>query len=455
MTSGLAVPHIPEVAVERITLPRRAGAFLMLFIPLIFFAARGEFSFQFAGTSVGGFLPGTIVLRSSDFFDKIFLPALSYGLCLLLIRSRLPEILALARRSRIFIALAACAILSALWSQVPLTSIVFGSCFLIDTLFAFYLVVIFDAEELLVLLNRLLLVVCILSLFFIVFIPDYGLSELDPRNPNAWVGIFASRGGAARPLLYLCAASFVLLRRQFTRARLLTLLLGLMMIFKAHVVTVSLLLILFLGFYALQRINCRLSPRTSLAFLVIVTVSLVFGGTILYLVLPDLLSFLGRDPTLTGRTVIWQVLGHSIAKRPLLGYGFHAFWRGLEGESGTVIRQMNWTFGYAHNGYIEVSLQLGFVGLGLFFISLLQALRNLWLCLRFDRSGILDWSIGLILITIFYNLDDCTVLWPKDLLSILYIVSCCRLSLAAAQLRLQSSISKETVLRGCHLSPAR
>lgn len=455
MSSGNAVPHFPKsVAAARHALGRRVAAFLMLFIPLIFFAARGEFSFEFAGTSEGGFAPGTVAVRSGGLLGQILIPAVAYGLCLLLIRSRLPEILALARRSRILVALPALALLSALWSQAPLKSVVFGGCFLIDTFFAFYLVVSYDSDALLVILDRLLLIVCILGIFFIVFLPGYGLTQLDARNPNAWEGIFSDRGGAARPLLYLCAASFVHLRRRFTRGRLFTLLLGLLMVFKAHVVTVFVLLFLYLVFYAVQRINDRLAPRTSLGFLVTVTVAIVLGAIILPQILPSLLVLLGRDPTLTGRTEIWQVLFHSIAKRPLLGYGFYAFWRGLEGESGNVIHQMNWTFGYAHNGYIEVCLQLGVVGLGLFFASLLQALRNVWLCLRFHRGAVLEWSIGLILITIFYNIDDCTILWPKDLLSILYVVSCCRLALAAAQLRPQPLTLKEAVTYA-HLSSAR
>ena len=42
---------------------------------------------------------------------------------------------------------------------------------------------------------------------------------------------------------------------------------------------------------------------------------------------PDLLfSLLGKDATLTGRTGIWSAVIDSIAKRPLLGYGYQAFW---------------------------------------------------------------------------------------------------------------------------------
>lgn len=455
MRSELVIPYA-GCGGARPAVVHQVGAFLMLFWPLIFFAARGQFSFQYDGISSGGFSPGAVAVRHVSLIGEVLLPSTAYGCCLLLIRSRLLEILQVARQIRIFPALGILALLSTLWSQSPFRSMAFGGCYLIDTLFAFYLFVAFDEEQLLVLLDRLFLIVCLLCLAFICFLPQYGLSQTDLRNPSAWSGIFISRTGLARPLLYLSAASFWVLRRHFTRGRLLTLLLGLVMIFKAHVVTAGLLLVVYLVIVFIQTLNRRLGERTSLGFLVLVTFFMFLGGAFVYLLGPDLLVMLGRDPTLTGRTDIWKQLLPSIESRPLLGYGFSAFWLGLQGESGKIIQQMNWTFGYAHNGYIEICLQLGLVGLALFFASLVQAIRNAWTCLRYERTGLYEWFIGIIFITIVYNLDDCTVLWPRDLLSILYIVCCCRLSLAAAELRAQrvNQISQGAAFHGRHLSPA-
>ena len=64
-----------------------------------------------------------------------------------------------------------------------------------------------------------------------------------------------------------------------------------------------------------------------------------------------------------------------------------------------------------------------------------QAMRNAWFCLRNGCSTGVEWYIGLIALTIFYNIDECTVLWPIDLLSILYVVACCGLAKAARQTR--------------------
>src|SRR5207237_978175 len=75
-------------------------------------------------------------------------------------------------------------------------------------------------------------------------------------------------------------------------------------------------------------------------------------------------SALGRDATLTGRTDIWAGLLPDLMRQPIFGYGFSGFW--------TVTRISEHEIGQAHNGYLEVCLQLGFVGFlltGMFLLS--------------------------------------------------------------------------------------
>jgi exopolysaccharide production protein ExoQ len=158
------------------------------------------------------------------------------------------------------------------------------------------------------------------------------------------------------------------------------------------------------------------------------------------LFLPQVLNALGRNATLSGRTEIWNLVLVSIGKRPLLGYGFYAFWLGLRGESARLIVGTNWVFGYAHNGILEIWLQLGLAGVGLFFITLFQATRNAWTCLRSGCPPGFQWYIGIIALTMLYNVDESTVLWPIDLLSILYLVACSALAIRARQIRQIESI---------------
>lgn len=96
------------------------------------------------------------------------------------------------------------------------------------------------------------------------------------------------------------------------------------------------------------------------------------------------LGSVGKDVTLTGRTELWQMMGYEIARHPWLGAGYGGFWLGLEGPSYTIVRYFSWRPGQAHNGYIDVTNGLGFVGLALLLSVLAVHLRNIY---RLNRQG--------------------------------------------------------------------
>lgn len=125
-------------------------------------------------------------------------------------------------------------------------------------------------------------------------------------------------------------------------------------------------------------------------------VTLMLGTTsafIYFLVAGDLpvaavfeasLDSVGKDTTLTGRTELWRWMDYEIARHPWVGAGYGGFWMGLEGPSITIVRLFSWRPGQAHNGYIDVINELGYVGLGLFIVVLLA---HFWNIVRINRHG--------------------------------------------------------------------
>lgn len=73
-----------------------------------------------------------------------------------------------------------------------------------------------------------------------------------------------------------------------------------------------------------------------------------------------LVATLGRDQSLTGRTEIWKAV-LSMPINPLVGTGFESFWLGERLEQ--LWRMYWWEPNEAHNGYIEVYLNLGWIGI--------------------------------------------------------------------------------------------
>ena len=86
-----------------------------------------------------------------------------------------------------------------------------------------------------------------------------------------------------------------------------------------------------------------------------------------------ILQTMGKDPTLTGRTDIWKlVLG--MTGNPLVGTGFESFWLGKRLERMWSIYW--WHPREAHDGYIEIFLNLGWVGIALFMNVLVTGYRT-------------------------------------------------------------------------------
>lgn len=94
-----------------------------------------------------------------------------------------------------------------------------------------------------------------------------------------------------------------------------------------------------------------------------------------------LVEKLGRDPTLTGRTQVWHdVL--ELAPNPYIGAGFESFWLGKRLE----IMWSRHAFhpNEAHNGYLEVFLNLGWCGVALLALLMWSGYRNVLKQLRRD-----------------------------------------------------------------------
>ncbi|MGB2712544.1 MAG: O-antigen ligase family protein [Vicinamibacterales bacterium] len=97
--------------------------------------------------------------------------------------------------------------------------------------------------------------------------------------------------------------------------------------------------------------------------LVHVVVATALAGAALPLFLDAggaVLSAVGRDPTLTGRTELWgEVI--ELSGNPLIGVGWESFWLGSRLE--TLWARHWWRPNEAHNGYLEVFLNLGWTGI--------------------------------------------------------------------------------------------
>jgi exopolysaccharide production protein ExoQ len=115
----------------------------------------------------------------------------------------------------------------------------------------------------------------------------------------------------------------------------------------------------------------------------------------------DLARAVGRDPTLTDRTAIWNTL-RNMHTNPLVGTGYESFWLGPRLN---LIWQLFGPLNEAHNGYLEVYLNLGIIGLVLLVGVLAATYRNI--CKRLTAlSSLASLSFAFWSIMLFYNITE-------------------------------------------------
>jgi O-antigen ligase len=112
-------------------------------------------------------------------------------------------------------------------------------------------------------------------------------------------------------------------------------------------------------------------------------------------------------------------------RRPLLGYGYQAFWgMGLRGESATISLNYGWIPGHAHDGLLNVWITLGAVGVGLLLITILRAIRDAIRALRRNPDTEVLWYVSLLVLTLVSNISEVTYMSPNNLGWMLFVVAC-------------------------------
>ena len=168
------------------------------------------------------------------------------------------------------------------------------------------------------------------------------------------------------------------------------------------------------GFPALAR------KRALMHVLVVAVLTVAFFALVVG-VGGDLLEIMGRDPTLTGRTGLWERL-LNMNEDPLFGTGFESFWLGKRLEE---LRGIFWfTPNEAHNGYLEVFLNLGWMGAALLAVVIATGYRNVVGALRCDpATGRL--RLGYFLAGTLYGLTEAAfrVLSPVWIVFVLAIIA--------------------------------
>ncbi len=297
-------------------------------------------------------------LPASGYFGVLLAGLTAYAVATL--GDRVPALLGIASLEPLLPAFLGLALLSFTWSTEPMNTLRQVIPLLMILALGYWAIGIFRLQDLLLYFCFAFLAAMVLSYLFIFALPTYGVAA------DAWSGVFSSKNSLGRTAL-LSALHFFLAAGTFRRFRVFWLVstaLAVAQVIGSSSGTAIGSLVLVAGLLAVFRIF-----RARRLLFGAVAVSMLGAGVLAALLatanLGAITSLLGKDVTLTGRTLIWQLALESVRERPLLGYGWGGYWNGWMSPSRRVLLGGTFKPSNAHNALIEYLLNLGVLGASL------------------------------------------------------------------------------------------
>ena len=271
----------------------------------------------------------------------------------------------LLQKNPLAVALLLLPLLSMIWSVDPEATFRRAIACALTIVFCIYLAGRLSPEELLKRLMFVLLIGGVASIFYSVFVPQFG-THYDAGNLGSWKGVYGHKNDLGRvSVIALIVSYFVRPSNQTERLyRYLNLTIFLFLLVMSQSRTNWLIMMGIAGFVPM--LGLLRSKRLTLSLRVLLVLS--FGIACVLLVIgnaEEMLAAVGRDDSFSGRQSLWRGVIAVVSERyPILGAGYGAFFSELGG-----VRELGFLVAWgsipdhAHNGYLNVWADLGTVGL--------------------------------------------------------------------------------------------
>lgn len=310
-------------------------------------------------------------------------------------------------------------VLSFLWSNYPLISFKRSFQLFVTYITIINSVIIIPYKKILSSLLFISLLYTILTYLSCFLIPD----AIDPTF-GTWRGLELSKNGLGYLSLMLTIIGFTILINHFDPKLILKskilIFSGIGLIIMAFSTT-NIIAILILVFIVLLKKFSKLFASIGIkkfAFYSLVIFVVLIGFIVsIYSkeILAQIPGLFGKDTSLTGRDLIWLYIWSEIKKQFLLGYGYGTYW-----IMGTHIIDLftsfvGWQVNEAHNGFLEIMLQLGITGFAIFLLIITKFTIKI---IKYDDLPSLLLLIGIFIV----NFSESFLFNPRDVATFLFML---------------------------------
>ncbi|EJC84072.1 lipid A core-O-antigen ligase-like enyme [Rhizobium leguminosarum bv. trifolii WSM2297] len=182
------------------------------------------------------------------------------------------------------------------------------------------------------------------------------------------------------------------------------------------------------GFYSLLQRSSSIGRVVVVLLFVQLSIGILIS---LHEFLVPALEALGKDATLTGRVPLWELVDREISDRWMLGYGYQAFWTTENPEATHIWLKLGWAAPHAHNGYRDILLSFGIMGMIPFALMLLHAIHQGAVLQCHDPQYGWLWLNVLTIMILVMNLTESFFLVQNDTIFILFTATIIMFSLYA------------------------
>jgi exopolysaccharide production protein ExoQ len=398
-----------------------------LWIPFLWMFIICSRPFSYWLKILGLQMAGPISIEEGSTLDACFYFALiAAGVYVLNKRKvRLAEV---ARNNRWVIAFLVYCFIAIFWSDFPLVAFKRWIKILGHPIMALILFTEPDPREALArLMKRSTYVLVPLSILFIKYYPQWG------RGFSAWTGQASNNGVAENKneLGFVCLIlGFFFFwhllnvwRRERSKAQRNELLfsIGLLLmiwwlLWKASSATA--LLSLLIGMCVMVLLDLRTVNKRLIGVYVVVGVVTLTVAELTFGIFGHLVDLTGHDATMIGRSELWREL-LAFRTNPIFGVGFESFWLGERLQ--TLAETHWWHPTEAHNGYLDIYLDLGLLGLAMLAGLFVATFRKI----RLELLRNFQWGrfrLGFLAAIVFYNWTEASFKGLHPLWLVFYII---------------------------------
>jgi exopolysaccharide production protein ExoQ len=264
-----------------------------------------------------------------------------------------------------------------------------------------------------------------LIVLIIIGVPlDLFLNGLVPNNdydPGTWHGVFGTKNDLGR-LIVMAAALFFCLPIKHKILKILVIPPLYLLLYKVQSTGA---LINFSLIVAATVISSAVwfKPKARNLTLVLVIIAAGLGAYLAISHRTTVTTSVGKDPSLTGRTELWRMAIKSIQDRPALGYGYGAFWGQHQQLAYRIREDAHWlTAPHSHNGYLEMALGLGFVGLASLLCVYAQMGRRAYGYLKNNQVSLAKAPLIYLIFFIIYQFTEASLVGGNSIFWIMFTV---------------------------------